>query len=743
MKINRPIILAGFIIVLAALAAYHNTFRVPFLMDDASSILENKSIKQLWPLSVPLSPPPDYGLTVSGRPLLNLSVAMNYALSGADVGSYHAVNLLIHVLAGLVLFGLVRRTLLRPVLAEKFAAHALPAALVVALLWTLHPLQTEAVTYIIQRAESLMGLFYLLAIYAFVRSVDSARPRAWQAVSIGACLLGAGCKEVIVTAPVVIFLFDRTLVAGSFREAVRQRWGYYLGLLATWVPLMWWVLSTGGNRGGTFVFTPEAFGNYWLIQLEALTTYLRLAAWPRPLVFEYGLPQRDHWTAVVPHAVVVLVLLGATIWALWRRPVAGFLGASFFLILAPTSLMPGITQVIVEHRMYLPLAAVVALFVGLVVGRLGRRGLVALAVLALLAGWLTYRRNADYENDLTLWRDTVEKCPTSARAQGCLGTAYYNRGQLEEAKIHYQESCRLDPSSNLAFFSLGLTLERMGRKEEAVPCYAEAVRLQPKYAQAHSQLAAALVSLKRVREAMPHLQIALGSFGGRADIQNTFGLALVELGRWPEAVAAYERALRLQPDYAEAEGNLGAALFMLQKPAEAIRHLERALQLDPSLADAHFNLGLVQANESRLAEAMSHYAEAVRLKPGHVEARLNLGVLLAQSGRVEEALAQLQEAVRLKPDFAEAHANLGLAQAVAERTEQAVASYETALRLKPGYAVAHYNLGNALLTLQRWSEAKRHFAEAVRLAPDNTAAREMLDQLQTLPDASGGHPPGQ
>ena len=740
MKSNRPIFLAGTLIVLAALAVYSNTFRVPFLLDDFPSVLENPSITKLWPLSGPLTPPAKHGVTVSGRPLLNLSVAFNYALSGRQVWSYHAFNLLVHVLAGLILFGLVRRTLLRPVLAEKFSGLALPVAFVTALLWTLHPLQTEAVTYIIQRAESLMGLFYLLALYAFVRSVDSSRPRVWQAVSIGACGLGAGCKEVIVTAPVVIFLLDRTFVARSFGEAWRLRRWYYAGLLATWLPLAWFVLSTGGNRGGTFVFTPAAFVPYWLIQLEAITRYLQLAVWPQPLIFEYGLPKVGHLSAVAPQAILVLGLLGATVWALWKRPVLGFLGASFFLILSPTSVVPGITQVIVEHRMYLPLAAVLALLVGGGVLWLGRRAWVVWAAVAILAGWQTYRRNADYRDDLTLWGDSVAQCPASARAQGCLGIAYFNRGKLSEALRCYEESFRLDPHSSLVHYNMGLTFVRLGKIQEAAAHYAEAVRIEPSYVKARAELAVALITLKRVPEALPHLSFALKTAPDRAEIHSAAGRAMVELGRLTGAVAAYQKAIELNPDYAEAEANLGAALFMLKQTAEAIRHLERSLQLDPELADTHFNLGLVLASELQGKEAMKHYTEAVRLNPDHVDARLNLGVLLAQSGQLEEALTNLQEVVRLKPDLAEGHANLGLAQAEAGRVAAAITSYETALRLQPDYAVAHYNLGNALLTERRWAKAKHHFAEAVRLSPDFGAAREMLEQMQNLPAGSGESP---
>lgn len=227
------VFLAGAILVLAALAAYHNSFSGPFIWDDLLSITDNPTIRHFGSA---LSPPNDVG--VGGRPIGNLTLALNYALGGTEVWGYHAFNLLIHTLAGLTLFGIVRRTLQRPVLNERFGTFALPLALAVAVIWTVHPLQTEAVTYITQRYESMMGLFYLLTLYCFVRSVESAAPAKWQILSVVACLLGVMSKEIIVTAPVMVLLYDRTFVAGSFLEAWRRRWRYYLGLASMWLLLV-------------------------------------------------------------------------------------------------------------------------------------------------------------------------------------------------------------------------------------------------------------------------------------------------------------------------------------------------------------------------------------------------------------------------------------------------------------------------------------------------------------------------
>ena len=211
------------VVVAAGLLAYHNSFTGPFIFDDLPSIPENPTIRHLWPIWQPLSPPQTGGITVEGRPVINLSLAINYALGGYDVRGYHVLNLTIHILAGLTLFGVVRRTLLQPRLRERFGGVANELALAVAVLWTVHPLQTESVTYIVQRAESLMGLFYLLTLYCFIRSVESPRPRVWCGLCLTACAVGMASKEVMASAPLLVMLYDRAFISGSFREAWRRR----------------------------------------------------------------------------------------------------------------------------------------------------------------------------------------------------------------------------------------------------------------------------------------------------------------------------------------------------------------------------------------------------------------------------------------------------------------------------------------------------------------------------------------
>jgi tetratricopeptide (TPR) repeat protein len=613
----------AFVLGLATVLAYANSLTAPFIFDDVAAIGENPTIRTL---GTALFPPHD-GSGVDSRPVVNLSLALDYAAGGLDVRGYHATNLAIHLLAGLALFGIVRRTLRRingpvgmgsPPMGSPRSGGPFPAdplALVAALLWTLHPLQTESVTCVVQRTESLMGLFYLVTLYGFVRAVDAPAQRRWPALSVAACLLGMGTKEVMVSAPLLVLLYDRTFAAGTFGAAWRQRRGYYAALAATWLLLGWLVLGSGGERGGAAgTGTGVTPWSYALTQCGAIVRYLRLALWPSPLVLDYGTGVVTQLSRVLPQALVVLALVGGTLFALWRRPVWGFPGAWFFLILAPSSsVLPLVTQTSAEHRMYLSLAAIMVGLVLLAHRWLGRAALPAGLVLAVGAGWLTFQRNEDYRSALAIWRDTAAKAPSNARAHSNLGLALGNEGRTDEAVMALQEAIRLDPDLAFAHYNLGLNLARQNRDTDAVPQYEAELRLQPGYAPAWCEL----------------------------------GLSLYQLGRRDEAVSAYEKALRFRPDYPDALERLGVALTSLGRLAEAMARYEQGIRLAPERASLHLNAGIALAQMRQMEAAVRQFEAAVARDPEFAQAHSALAQALTDTGRPAEAAIHRQKAESL------------------------------------------------------------------------------------------------
>lgn len=661
--------------------AYWNGLHSGFIFDDADSTLNNPSIHRL---SWRILEPPHGGITASGRPLFNASLALNWAWTGADTWSYHAVNLAGHILAGLLLFGLARRTLLR----IRFpAADALGLGWAIALLWLLHPLQTESVTYIVQRTEMMMGLFYLAVLYALVRLAEAQegggrRAVPWALAGAMACLAGMLSKEVMVSAPVVALLYDRAFLGGSFAAAWQKRKYFLLALAATWIPLgceVWANRDRGGTSGLDVGVT--ALG-YWMTQGPAICHYLRLAVWPHPLVLDYAFQRQwiEHPLAALPADLAVVALAMGAIWLLVRRPRWGVLAFAFFAILAPTSLVPGNRQTLAEHRMYLALAPLIA--AALIGGwrLLPRRRAAGICLVAGAVGALfvvrVRARNADYDDPERLWLDNLRYTPRNQFALCNLGAVYYREGRLADAERVFRHAAQVAPTYGAAESNLGLVLIAEHKFTDAMAHLRRALALAPDSFEATNNMGVALASLHRWEEAitwyrraiamLPDYHDALWNLAlARAAVaENHFqaGVALSNQGRWREAIAEYEQALRWQSTLAGAYANIGNAWLALHDSARAVAALQRAVEMAPGSAACHYNLALALKAAGRRPEALHEDEIAAGLAPDLPEAANNLAVALNESGRREDALRALKAFLARHPDSALVRQNLARLQ---------------------------------------------------------------------------------
>lgn len=589
------------LIVAAGVSAYSNSFEGEFVFDDLPAIRDNPDVRHAWPPWRVV-----FSETLASRPVLGLTLAANYALGGLDVRGYHAVNLAIHVLAAGVLFGLVRRTLRLSALRERFGRAADPLALAAALVWMVHPLQTASVTYIIQRGESLMGLFYLLTFYAVLRAAESSRPKGWYAAAAVACALGMGTKQVMLTAPVAVLLYDRTFLAGTFREALRRRWGLYAAMAASWLVLVphlaavgsWFVmgLMSSARQGVDYRPLPTSW-EYARSQVGVLVQYLRLAAWPSPLCVDYGWPVADTMGGILPPAVVVGVLAAAAAWGLARRWAAGFLGAAFFLVLAPTSSIVSTEDPAFEHRMYLPLACVVVLAVcgayaaGLwVLGRFVAADrprrllgwvLSAAAVLAAVAalGCATVLRNGDYRTALGLWEDTVRKRPENPRAHCNLGSYLRDAGNLSAALVELNRALALRPHYPAAFNDRGKTYLALARPREAIEDFTRVLEAIPKFSEALYGRGTAYRMSSMFDEAIADYSRLIELTNGAAVACNARGIAWQAKGRLDQALRDYDRAIETAPDYAPAYNNRAFCHFQMKAYGLAWKDLRQSERL--------------------------------------------------------------------------------------------------------------------------------------------------------------------
>ncbi|HUB66943.1 MAG TPA: tetratricopeptide repeat protein [Candidatus Methylacidiphilales bacterium] len=608
-----------FVIISATILAYSNCFIGPFLFDDDQAIIQNTTL-HLWPPWIPFFPPSE--LTVGGRPLLNLTFAINYAISGMQTWSYHAFNLLVHILAGLTLFGVLRRTFLQPVLRERFGSDAIPLAAAITLLWLLNPLQTECVTYISQRAEALMGLCYLFTIYCFIRSTEPETPNPgfWAFLAVVTCVLSPFFKEITITAPIMVLFYDRTFVAGTFLRAISRRWPLYLGLSLTWLTIAYSVSDIGGHdtpRGHVqgrvvgYHYGVTAW-QYLLTECPALMHYIRMMIWPHPLVIDYGLHIFDN--PFDPHVfrwgIMVVLLLIATAVALVRWPLIGFIGAWFFIILAPTSsIFPIVVSPIGEHRLYLPLLSFLVPLALVLRHFFGARFWYPVIALALIYGSLTFIRNWDYSSAVSFWKLAVSQQPKNARAHNNYGVTLLVAAESDDARGDKEEATRKAIAASQQF--------------------REATRIQPLYADAHYN----------------------------------WGNAATKLGNYPEAITHFQTALEQKPVLSSAQNNWGNVLDAMGKDAEAVQHYQMALQIDPNNAQFHYNLGHAYLMMQNLSDAIEQFNEALQLNPNFPDVYNTLGIAYVKLGATDQAIQEFQQALRLNPNLNAARENLERLQA--------------------------------------------------------------------------------
>jgi Flp pilus assembly protein TadD len=636
-------LLPPLLLLAAGIATYANSFSGSFVFDDDRAIVNAPEVRQGWPFPGAPFPGP--------RSLVNWSFALNFAVCGLQTWDYHAVNLTVHLLAGLTLYGLVLGTLSLPSLNGRYGSHARWLALAVALIWLVHPLQTESVTYIVQRAEAMVGLFYLLTLLCLLRGAAASWARhLWYAACVLCCALGMLCKEVMCTAPLLALLYDRIFLSSSWASLLRRRGLLYLGLAATFViltpslknaftspPAAEEVAKTTAQPGQAptapawefsagFGMPGLTWQQYVRSQPQVILQYLRLVFWPDSLCLDYGWPVVPVSRAIVP-AMIVGALVLLTVVLLFRRPALGFVGVWFFLTLAPTSSIMPIADLAVEHRVYLALAAPVLLFVlagDWVVHSIGRRfafrrsalrwlagGLLAVVVLSL--GWRTMQRNEDYHDPLRMWTVTVQQRPHNSRVHASLGRYLAERGYLEEAERH----CRI------------------------------ALELNPTYAEAESNLGICLFRQKRLEEAEYHCRKAVHQSPGWAIGWNNLGVCLVRQQKVVEAEEQFRESLRLNWTAAQTHFNLALCLIVRSLPAEAEEHLRLALRFNPDHPGAHARLAFELASRGNNEEALPHFEATTRLLPDDAQAHYNLGRCLSHLGMIEQARRHFARANQL------------------------------------------------------------------------------------------------
>lgn len=574
------------LLVAVALCAYWPSFSGVFVFDDIDEILLNQKIRSLQALSPQL--------LHTGRPVVYATLWLNYQIGEYNVFGYHLFNFAIHLASGLLLFGIVVRTLQLPRFSRRYGQSSRYLAAAIAVIWTIHPLQTQAVTYVVQRCESLMGFFYLLTLYCLIRGATAIKHWPWYLAGIAACWFGMGTKEVMITSPMVLLLFDRIFLSDSWRHIVRTRWWFYLGMAAAaaWLLFFHFLLPhTDPAAGPGDVSAHAGFAcravtpwQYLVSQPGVILHYLRLAILPDALCFDYRWPVATGWFETIAPGVVVGLLILASLTALHRRPALAFLGLSFFLILLPTSSILPIADLAVEHRMYLPLAPLVCFLVlaahwclcrspGQTTGREQERPdrsrialLVVLGttVLALLVV-RTHLRNRVYRDATAIWSSALRIAPENDRACANLAMHYRTNGDLERAIELCHRAISINPRSILAYSNLAEASSAQGNADEAVKAWQRVVEISPDFARGRYELAVVLARQGDWPQVIRHLQEYLGAQPDHARAHYGLAVALQAVGRVDQAVTHFRRAVELEPETSLYRKQLDQALHQIRE----------------------------------------------------------------------------------------------------------------------------------------------------------------------------------
>ena len=659
---------------------------------------KNPAIHRLWPLSDVFA---SVFPRLAARPLISLSLAVNYA-RGARCGglaSLQSDRPFPQYTAG------VRGRAARA--GEHTAAKDAPnrtmwVAYTVAVLWALHPLATESVTYVLQRTELLMALFLLVTLYCFQRGVESSEKTVWFGLAIVASMLGMGAKETMVMAPLLVLrMTTSSWPAPGARSCVNV--GDCMRASPRVGPLAALVLTTNLKSKFSLNADPMSPWKYFEMQWTVIVHYLRLAVSPSGLVLDYS--DWSHETPLaqaLPAAGLLLVLFVASVWAIRQRLWWGFWGAWFFLLLGPTSsFLPLAPEPATERRMYLPLVAVivVALEGGdrlcrNLAARFGwpdhvrmwlQAGVVTIPALAL--GIATIQRNGQYHSAESIWADVVAKRPDDLRGHANLGLALLEDGQAKESIPQFLGVLRISPNLPIVRCDLASALVVIGATNQAIAELQETLRRSPNHAPAHVAL---------------------------ADI-------LADQGDQQAALEHYTVAFAINPDEQAAHFNLAQLLTRMGQRDGAITQFMEVLRLDPRNATAHYDLANLLAESGRETEAISHYVAAAQDDPQNRHSLLNLGNLFLKLGRTNDAIVAYTDALRVDPTSFKAHNNLAVIMAHRGDLAHAIEHFREAARLMPNLPEVHTELAEVLDQQGLHQDARDERSVAQRLRQSGTS----------------------
>lgn len=765
--------LAAFLVFfLAAFASYGNALSGPFFLDDGDHLGDNRHLRV-----TSLSPRALYEAAFLGpspnRPVPKLTFALDHYRAGLSTFHFRAVNVALHALAAFMAYILLSMVLNAPGTSERFRSRRRTIAFCAAFLWMLSPVQTQSVSYIVQRMNILAALFYLSAFAAYIKARTSPRPgfrAAWFALCGLCALLGAGSKENAAMLPFFLLLYEWFF----FRDldpAWLKRRGILYFLAATVFLLAVGLVAMGfhpaKSLSGPYQVRDFSMAERLFTQARVVVHYISILVAPLPqrLNFDHDFSLSTGLFSPVTTFLAALFLLAAALSSLFlakRHRLLSFCILWFFGNLGMESSIIGL-EMVFEHRVYLPsvfffLAVTLGIFS--LTGK-SRYAVAACVVLALASGVGTRARNEAWAGEIPMWQDAVKKSPKKARPRYSLAIALYRQGRAAEALEEARKAVELGPRDTDAWFNLGRILEHPDTEnlEEAVIAYRTAVRLGARDFMPLINCSFVLARLGRFDEARETLAPLLATSPDDPLVRLTAGRILLQEKKPEKALSHFKAALILAPDMALAHESTGTALAQLGLFQKAGESFLKASELDPQNASAISNRGHSLYRLGRYRQARDLYAKVVFLEPENVSALITLAAMENLTGRPLEAISVYRRAaavdplnplcktaekrgMRLKTRYEAAQASAkNLAARLKNDPDNPAVLLElgvslermgdyggaekaciAAERLAPGVGEIKNNLGLIAMKRENYGKARDHFMKALELKNKNTPA---------------------
>ena len=625
-------------------------------------------------------------------PVSDISHMLDWQLYGPNAGGHHLTNVLLHTAAAIALF-LVFQAMTGALWRSAFLAAA----------FAIHPLRVESVAWVAERKDVLSGLFFMLALWAWIRHVQSqtARqkpdsaiasidPRGWTPAyywALALFVLGILSKSMIVTLPLILLLLDfwplQRLTRLSFPKLLLEKWPFFLlsaaGCAVTVLTQPHVVLAV---RHFTW---PWRLGN----ALIAYVDYLQHSIYPVGLSLLYPHPP-DHLPGLkLGLSVSILVIISAVSFLLRRRCPGLLAGWLWYLImfLPVIDIMQTGDQARADRYTYLPQ---IGLFIFIAWGAADlfrplpfRRILLGCAAVTVLAALSSAARvQAGYwKNSISIWTRTLSRWPQSYIAHCNLGIALAAQGDAQDAVRHFNRALEINPDDIKSMNNLGKVLTSQGKLDAAVRDFHQALQLDPENIRTLNNLSVALAAQGNVTEAVQDLDRALALKSEDANTCYNLGNIYAARADYDDAAQNYQHALEINPDFAEARCNLGLTLARQGKLNDAIAQYERAIQLKPQYLDALNDLGGALAAQGDINAAAGYYQQALDLKPDDPNTLNNLGVILARQHKLNDAIKCFNRAIQLNPNDPSSYNNLGIALASQGKLAEAIEQMQQALVL--------------------------------------------------------------